>query len=66
MYHMTQTIIVRLLEQKDPGLEIYTMTLYVVFCLCWGFTAQSTTRSCRAGQLIVVLFLGRLTGLQGH
>ena len=28
--------------------------------LCWGFTAQSTTRSCRAGQLIVVLFLGRL------
>ena len=19
-------------------------------CLCWGFTAQSTTRSCRAGQ----------------
>ena len=29
-------------------------------CLCWGFTAQSTTRSCRAGELIVVLFLGRL------
>ena len=29
-------------------------------CLCWGFTAQSTTRSCRAGHLIVVLFLGRL------
>ena len=28
--------------------------------LCWGFTAQSTTMSCRAGQLIVVLFLGRL------
>ena len=31
-----------------------------MFCLCWGFTAQSTTRSCQAGQLIVVLFLGRL------
>ena len=31
-----------------------------LFCLCWGFTAQSTTRSCRAGQLIVALFLGRL------
>ena len=30
-------------------------------CLCWGFTVQSTTRSCRAGQLIVVLFLGRLS-----
>ena len=30
------------------------------FCLCWSFTAQSTTRSCRAGQLIVALFLGRL------
>ena len=28
--------------------------------LYWGFTAQSTTRSCRAGQLIMVLFLGRL------
>ena len=28
-------------------------------CLCWSFTAQSTTRSCRAGQLIVALFLGR-------
>ena len=35
-----------------------------LFCLfvqvCWSFTAQSTTRSCRAGQLIVALFLGRL------
>ena len=30
-----------------------------LFCLL-GFTAQSTTRSCGAGQLIVVLFLGRL------
>ena len=30
------------------------------FCLCWSFTAESTTRSCRAGQLIVALFLGRL------
>ena len=29
-------------------------------CLCWGFTAQSTIRSCQASQLIVVLFLGRL------
>ena len=29
-------------------------------CLCWGFTAQSTTRSCRAGQLIVALFLSKL------
>ena len=29
-------------------------------CLCWGFTAQSITRSCRASRLIVVLFLGRL------
>ena len=28
--------------------------------LCWSFTAQSRNRSCRAGQLIVVLFLGRL------
>ena len=28
----------------------------VFVCLCWGFTAQSTTRSCRASQLIVVLF----------
>ena len=34
--------------------------LYLFVFLCWGFTAQSTTRSCRAGQLIVVLFLGRL------
>ena len=35
--------------------------LHVLFvCLCLGFTAQSTTRSCRASQLIVVLFLGRL------
>ena len=25
----------------------------VFVCLCWSFTAQSTTRSCRAGQLIV-------------
>ena len=33
---------------------------FSLFCLCWGFTAQSTTRSCRAGQLIVVLFFGRL------
>ena len=34
---------------------------FVLFvCLCWSFTAQSTTRSCRAGQLIVALFLGRL------
>ena len=30
------------------------MTKFV--CLCCGFTVQSTTRSCRAGQLIVVLF----------
>ena len=31
------------------------------FCiLYWSFTAQSITRSCRAGQLIVALFLGRL------
>ena len=29
-------------------------------CLCWDFTAQATTRSCWAGQLIVALFLGRL------
>ena len=29
-------------------------------CLCWSFTTRSTTRSCRAGQLIVALFLGRL------
>ena len=29
-------------------------------CLCWSFTAQSTMRSCRAGQLTVTLFLGRL------
>ena len=29
-------------------------------CLCWSFTTQSATRSCRAGQLIVALFLGRL------
>ena len=29
--------------------------------VCVGvFTAQSTTRPCRAGQLIVALFLGRL------
>ena len=28
--------------------------------LCWGFTAQSTMKSCRAGQFIVVLFLDRL------
>ena len=28
--------------------------------LCWSFIAQSATRSCRAGQLIVALFLGRL------
>ena len=34
--------------------------LYLLFCLCWSFTAQSTTRSRRAGQLIVALFLGRL------
>ena len=33
-------------------------------CLCWSFTAQSTMRSCRAGQLIVVLFLGRLSRLR--
>ena len=32
----------------------------IMFCLCWSFTAQSTTRSCRAGQLIMALFLGRL------
>ena len=29
-------------------------------CLCCGFMAQSTTRLCRASQLIVVLFLGGL------
>ena len=37
------------------------MKLSSFVCLCWSFTAQSTTRSCRAGQLIVALFLGRLT-----
>ena len=29
-------------------------------CLCRGFMTKSTIRSCRAGQLVVVLFLGRL------
>ena len=36
------------------------MKLSSFVCLCWNFMAQSTTRSCRAGQLIVALFLGRL------
>ena len=34
--------------------------ILIIVCLCWSFTAQSTTRSCRAGQLKVALFLGRL------
>ena len=37
--------------------------LCVCVCVCvrvGGFTAESTTRSCRAGQLIVALYLGRL------
>ena len=35
--------------------------VYVKFGnFCVSFMAQSTTRSCRAGQLIVALFLGRL------
>ena len=42
--------------EEVPSLVIHE--LYV--CLCWDFTAQSTTRSCRAGQLIVVPYLGRL------
>ena len=33
---------------------------HLFVCLCLGFMAQSTTRLCRASQLIVVLFLGRL------
>ena len=36
------------------------ISLALFVCLCWSFTAQSTTRSCRAGQLIVAQFLGRL------
>ena len=32
---------------------------FVLVCVM-SFAAQSTTRSCRAGQLIVALFLGRL------
>ena len=34
--------------------------ILIMVCLCWSFTVQSTVRSCRAGQLIVALFLGRL------
>ena len=36
------------------------MDLIVNFVCVVSFTAQSTTRSCQAGQLIVALFLGRL------
>ena len=32
----------------------------LIVCLCWSFTAQSTTRSCRTGQLIMALFLAKL------
>ena len=39
---------------------IYKLVCFVLVCLCWSLTAQSTTRSCRASQLIVALFLGRL------
>ena len=44
-------------------LSVNLLTITVAFarlvfvCLCWSFTAQSTTRSCRSGQLIVTLFL---------
>ena len=40
--------------------NLHVLCVCVLVCLCWSFTAQSTTRSCRAGQLIVALFLGTL------
>ena len=44
----------------SPILYNFFHDLIYSFVLCWGFTVQSTTRSCRAGQLIAVLFPGRL------
>ena len=46
----------RVMPNSDPEGRIFLLFV----CLCWGFTAQSKTRLCRAGQLIVALFLGRL------
>ena len=40
--------------------KVSRFQLVSVTLLCWGFTAQSTMKSCRTGQLIVALFLGRL------
>ena len=52
-------------DSTRTGSNHNTLKLYLVdmihnVCLCWSFTAQSTTRSCRAGQLTLALFLGRL------
>ena len=49
------------LDIEQYAVVVCTRERFCLFvCLCWNFTAQSTTRSCRAGQLIVTLFLGRL------
>ena len=40
---------------------MHVQTLLSIFvCLCWSFTAQPTTRSCRGSQLIAALFQGRI------
>ena len=49
---------VYVISHKNSRKRLFSVFLFV--CLCWSFTAQSTRRSCRAGQLIVALFLGRL------
>ena len=28
------------------------LRVWIMFCLCWSFTAQSTTTSCRAGKIM--------------
>ena len=47
-------------KQKHLDMSVQIFRIITAFMICWSFTAQSTTRSCRAGQLIVALFLGRL------
>ena len=42
----------RLLQLHEKFARDEKFTYESLFCLCWSFTAQSTTRSYRAGQLI--------------
>ena len=68
-HDMTIWNIVWIFLDTEPLIQYNVSNLYyeylylppLILFVCVGvLRAQSTTRSCRAGQLIVVLFLGRL------